>query len=108
MHIAEIVKTRSNCMKRAVGVVIAKDNRILSTGYNGTPIGKVNCFEGGCERCNKNTSQGKDLEKCFCFHAEENAVLEVGTKNCMGAVLYSTLFPCYQCSKIVLSAVSCE
>jgi len=56
MHIAEIVKTRSNCMKRAVGVVIAQNNRIIATGYNGTPCGKVNCFEEGCERCNKNTS----------------------------------------------------
>lgn len=105
MNIAHIVKTRSNCMKRAVGAVIVKDNRIIATGYNGTPNGKTNCFDGGCERCNKNTSQGKELEKCFCFHAEENAILEVGNNQAKGLAIYTTLFPCYQCSKILIAAV---
>jgi len=39
-------------MKRSVGAVVVKNNRLLSTGYNGTPIGFKNCFDGGCERCN--------------------------------------------------------
>lgn len=42
-------------MKRAVGVVIVKANRIVATGYNGTPYGKQNCWEKGCDRCNQNT-----------------------------------------------------
>lgn len=37
MEIAFTVKSRSNCMKRAVGAVLAMGNRMLSTGYNGTP-----------------------------------------------------------------------
>lgn len=37
MKIANIVKNRSNCMKKRVGCVIVKDQRIISTGYNGTP-----------------------------------------------------------------------
>lgn len=81
-----------------------KNNRILATGYNGTPTGKKNCFEEGCERCNSNTKQGLSLEKCFCFHAEENAILLVGTKKSQGSTLYTTLFPCYQCSKIIIAA----
>lgn len=40
--------TRSNCMKRAVGAVIIKNNRIISTGYNGTPRSTLNCIDGGC------------------------------------------------------------
>lgn len=67
-------------VNQSVGAVLVKNNRILATGYNGTPYGKLNCFEGGCQRCNTNVKQGLDLEKCFCFHAEENAILEVGTQ----------------------------
>lgn len=37
MEIAEIVKTRSTCMRRQIGAVIVKDNRIITTGYNGAP-----------------------------------------------------------------------
>lgn len=52
MRLAEVVSSRSNCMKRAVGALIVQDNRIVSTGYNGTPFGFRNCSDGGCERCN--------------------------------------------------------
>ena len=74
MSVANIVAQRSNCVKQKVGTVIVKDGRILATGYNGTPSGLANCYEGGCERCNLNIEQGIDLDKCFCLHSEENAV----------------------------------
>ena len=48
---AEIAKLRSNCLSRQIGAVIVKDNRQIATGYNGTPAGIKNCFEGGCPRC---------------------------------------------------------
>lgn len=105
MSIAFISKLRSNCMKRPVGAVVVKNNRILSIGYNGTPSGIKNCYEGGCERCNKNISKGLSLDKCFCLHAEEAAILEIGSKICEGATLYTTLFPCNWCSKVVVQCV---
>lgn len=43
MAIAHVVATRSNCSRRQVAAVIVKDNRIISTGYNGTPRGIKNC-----------------------------------------------------------------
>ena len=49
MNIAEVVATRSNCSRRHVAAVIVKEHRIISTGYNGTPRGIQNCFEGGCK-----------------------------------------------------------
>ena len=48
---AELAKLRSNCMTRKVGAVIVRDHRQIATGYNGTPPGIKNCFEGGCKRC---------------------------------------------------------
>lgn len=75
MKVAHILADRSNCIKQKVGAVLVRDNRIVSTGYNGTPNAVPNCFEGGCKRCNDiNISQGNSLENCFCLHAEENAV----------------------------------
>ena len=54
MRLAELAAQRSNCMKKGNGAIITKDNRIVSTGYNGTPFGLPNCNEGGCKRCNDN------------------------------------------------------
>ena len=51
MNIALEVAKRSNCIKRIVGAIVVKDNYILSTGYNGTPSGTLNCSDGGCKRC---------------------------------------------------------
>jgi len=42
MKIAEDASTRSNCLRRKVGALIVKQRNIISTGYNGTPIGVRN------------------------------------------------------------------
>lgn len=41
-------------MKRSVGALVVNNCRLISAGYNGTPVGFKNCFEKGCERCNSN------------------------------------------------------
>jgi dCMP deaminase len=102
VQMAELAASRSNCMKRGNGAVITLDNRIVSTGYNGTPFGMTNCNEGGCKRCNDNVGQGINLDKCFCLHAEESAVMEAGRKGCMGATIYTTSFPCLLCCKMII------
>lgn len=56
MKLANLAALRSNCMKRRVGCVIAKDNRVIATGYNGTPRHLQNCNQGGCRRCNGHSS----------------------------------------------------
>lgn len=99
MTLADLASQRSNCMKRRVGAVIVQDNKVVSTGYNGTPRNLPNCSEGGCPRCNSNVKCGKNLEECICMHAEENAMLEVGAMRANGATLYSTSTPCLGCTK---------
>jgi dCMP deaminase len=40
---AKVVSTRATCLRAKVGVVIVKQNRILSTGYNGSAPGERHC-----------------------------------------------------------------
>lgn len=47
MTIAMAVRKKANCLGRKVGAVIVRENRIISTGYNGTPEGMTNCLDGG-------------------------------------------------------------
>lgn len=112
MTLANLAARRSNCMRRQVGCVLVRENRILSTGYNGTPRNVTNCNEGGCPRCNNAASHGGGgaaLSTCLCIHAEENALLEAGrerinntTNRENGTVLYCNTCPCLTCSiKIV-------
>jgi dCMP deaminase len=107
---AEIAKLRSNCLSRQVGCVIAKEHRQIATGYNGTPSGLKNCYEGGCPRCldkqNNKIKSGENLERCFCTHAEANAILQCAlfrTGDTKGSTLYSTFAPCLECSKMAVS-----
>jgi len=107
MTLSELAAQRSNCMKRRVGAILVRNNRILATGYNGTPRGLKNCNEGGCVRCNGIARSGEALDECLCLHAEENALLEAGRERVGdGAVLYCNTCPCLRCSvKIVQTGV---
>lgn len=106
MEIARVVSLRGNCVKRKVGAVIVREKRIISTGYNGTPRGAKNCYEGGCKRCNALAPSGEDLGTCICSHAEENSIVQaayhgVSTK---GATIYTTFSPCIMCSKMIINS----
>jgi len=103
MKLAHVVKERSNCMKRSVGSIIVKSNRIVSTGYNGVPGQLKNCYQGGCKRCNDNFAQGVGLDNCNCLHAEEGAVCEVSLNKSKGATIYITLSPCRWCVKVIIA-----
>lgn len=99
MQLASLAAQRSNCMKRRVGCVLVREKRVISTGYNGTPRGLVNCGEGGCPRCNEGQGSGVGLGTCLCIHAEENALLEAGRERIReGAILYCDTCPCLTCS----------
>lgn len=105
MKLAQITALRSNCIKRGVGCIIVKNDRIISLGYNGTPKNTINCYEGGCERCNnKNIKSGESLESCKCLHAEENALLFSDFFKTDDAIMYITHFPCLTCSKKIIQS----
>lgn len=106
MMIAKVVALRSNCLKRKVAAIVVKDKRIISTGYNGTPRGTLNCNEGGCPRCNHLVESGSNLEQCLCSHAEENAITQAAYHGILlrDATLYTTYSPCLICSKMIINA----
>ncbi|GAF80604.1 unnamed protein product, partial [marine sediment metagenome] len=106
MSIAHVAASRANCMKRHVGAVITVDRQIVSTGYNGTPKGIKNCYEGGCPRCMNFADSGASLDECLCVHAEENAIVQAACNgiSIKGGTLYSTLCPCSYCAKSIINA----
>jgi len=106
MDIAHVVAQRGNCSRRKVAAVLVNEHRIISTGYNGTPKGVPNCFEGGCPRCSSEAPSGENLGECICAHAEENAIVQaayhgIAVKN---SILYCTLSPCLMCAKMIINA----
>lgn len=106
MDIAHVVARRGNCVRRQVAALIVNDARIISTGYNGTPRGIRNCFEGGCPRCASDAPSGTALGDCICSHAEENAIVQAAYHGIRvnGATLYSTLSPCLTCTRMIINA----
>jgi dCMP deaminase len=106
LRIAHVVKTRGNCSRRQVAALIVRDRRIISTGYNGTPRGVANCFEGGCPRCAGDSPSGSNLGECICCHAEENAIVQAAYHgiSVRGATLYCTNSPCLMCAKMIINA----
>jgi Deoxycytidylate deaminase len=106
MGIAELVRTRSTCLRRKVGAVIVKDNRILTTGYNGAPPGSKHCDEVGCLREAMGVPSGERHELCRALHGEQNAVIQAAKYGIPieGAVIYTTTYPCVICTKILISS----
>ena len=106
MSIAEMVSTRSTCLRRKVGAVLVKDKRIISTGYNGPPSGLKHPDEVGCLREKLGVPSGERHELCRGLNAEQNAIIQaalhgVSTK---GAVPYCTHCPCSLCTKMLINA----
>ena len=106
MEMAELARKRSTCLRRGVGAVIVKDNRVIATGYNGVPRGIRHCEETGCLRQQLNVPSGKMHELCRGLHAEQNAIIQAA---CMGSsieggTLYCTTQPCVICTKMIINA----
>lgn len=106
MSIAQMVATRSTCLRRHVGAILVKDKRILATGYNGAPAGLRHCEEIGCLRADASIPSGMRHELCRGLHAEQNAIIQAA---CYGipiasSTLYCTNKPCVICTKMIINA----
>ncbi len=106
MDITKLVARRSTCLRRAVGAIVVKDKRILSTGYNGAPAGIPHCVETGCLRQQLKVPSGERHELCRGIHAEQNAIIQAAYHgvSIAGASLYCTNQPCSICTKMIINA----
>jgi len=106
LDIVNIVKRRSTCLRRKVGAIAVKCNRIISTGYNGPHTGAPHCVEkGGCLRKQKNIASGEKHEICRGIHAEENVIIQAALYNVSiaHADWYVTHQPCSICLRKILN-----
>ena len=117
MRLAMVVETGAKCLGSRVGAVIVRDNRVLGSGYNGTPAGYPNCTESerGCRRCAIRRElpdaslSGKLYDICLCVHAEQNAMLTAARFGTAldGAFLYTTVQPSFNCLKELMQVRLC-
>ena len=100
MGIAMLSAMRSKDNNSQVGAcIVSPENKILSLGYNGMPIG-CNDDDMPWER------EGEDLETKYMYvcHSELNAILNSPNHDLKGARMYVTLFPCNECAKAIIQA----
>jgi len=93
MSFAYLTALRSSCVRLHVGCVLVKDNRIISTGYNGhlpnTP----------------HTSIVRDNHEQMTIHAESNAIIDAAKRGVSveNSIAYVTHIPCLNCLKILVA-----
>lgn len=102
---AYLLGKQSKCVSKQVGSLIVKDNRIISTGYNGTPVGFKNCNEV-FDKNNFDREKHHIWSKIYETHSESNAIA-YAAKNDIGiegSEIYVILQPCDDCLKLIIAA----
>jgi dCMP deaminase len=98
MQIAIATAARSTCNRAIVGCLLTINNRVLTTGFNGSVKKQDHCDEHGHLMLN---------EHCIrTIHAEANAIIQAALNGVStdGATAYVTHFPCVNCSKMFINA----
>lgn len=98
----------AQCRRRRIGAVIVKQNRIVGTGYNGSPRGQLSCLAGACPRGKLSeeelapySSYDSGPGKCVAVHAEVRAILDTPRNLLAGSIMYVTDEPCWGCSLLI-------
>ena len=100
MGVAILASMRSKDPNTQGGAcIVSQDNKILSMGYNGFPMG---CSDD--EYPWSREAEGLDSKYLYTTHSELNAILNYRGGSLEGATLYVTLFPCNECAKAIIQA----
>ena len=97
MAITKLIASRGTCDRLYAGAILVKDNRIISSGYNGSPAGLPHCND-----------EGHLIEEGHCvrtIHGEHNALLQAsrsGGVSTEGSTMYTKYSPCIHCTKYVI------
>lgn len=115
ISLAALTAERSTCLRRHVGcVLLDKQGRVLSTGYNGVARGQAHCnqptgfsvnppadvFGHACPGAK--AVSGTNLDGCHAIHAEQNALLQCKDIDAIHSC-YVTTSPCMTCTKLLLN-----
>ena len=97
MQICRIIAQRSKDTNTQNGACLVNDkNVVIGLGYNGFPRG---CSDDSLPW--RREGDFCDKKYAYVVHAEENAVLNANNLS-DGAKLYCTLFPCNECTKVII------
>lgn len=99
MGIAKLSSLRSKDPSTQVGAcIVTPDHEIVGIGYNGFPKGiSDDDFPWQSE------GSFHETKYPYVVHAEANAILNA-TQNLKDCTLYVTLFPCNECTKIIIQS----
>jgi len=103
MQIAHVVAQRGTCFRAQVGAVLARNGRVLVTGYNGPPSHLPHCTDSdGCTDLDRAAPTG-----CLrSVHAEANCIAFAARHGIRTrrASLYCTHLPCLKCSELIVNS----
>lgn len=101
MGVAMLAAQRSKDPSTQVGAcIVSPDNKILSIGYNGLPIG---CSDEDFP-WEKDDDTPDHCKYYYSTHSELNAILNYRGGSLEGSKIYVTLFPCNECAKAIIQA----
>ena len=117
LDVAETVIERGTCIRRNFGAIIVKNDEIISTGYAGSPRGRINCCDlKYCVRENLKVPRGERYELCRSVHAEQNAIISASRRDMIDSTLYlvgknyndgeyvANARPCALCKRMIIYA----
>jgi dCMP deaminase len=116
MKTAKLFAEHSSAVRKKVGAVVVKNDRIISIGYNGMPSGwdnncedKIYCDDGDYSEqqlpktSNLPWKKYKLRTRPEVLHAESNAIAKLAksTESGDGASMFITCSPCIDCAKMI-------
>jgi dCMP deaminase len=106
LELCATVAKRATCDRGRSGCVITRENRLLVTGYVGSPAGLPHCDEAGHQLKQTVHEDGTTTTHCVrTVHAEQNAICEAARMgvSIAGATLYCTMTPCRVCAMLIIN-----
>ncbi|VDL57831.1 unnamed protein product [Hymenolepis diminuta] len=101
MSLAFLSAMRSKDPSTQVGAcIVSQDNKIVSMGYNGMPVG-LSDDDIPWTKNQEDVLQNKSFYVC---HAELNAVINKNVLSLQDCRMYTTLFPCHECAKVIIQS----
>ena len=102
MSVAMLSAFRSKDPNRQVGACIVdpRTSRIVGIGYNGFPWG---CSDDALPWA-READSWMDTKNPYVCHAEMNAIMNKNSASLEGCRIYTTLFPCNDCAKLIIQS----